>query len=340
MIAGAAHGGAETFSMDAVIALHERRVGQFVLCRRHEIFLGPLRDAGIPFETLTFARWKKRHEQEIIRRGVASYSPDLIHCWMTRTAEFMPKGTGVPVLGWSGGDFKMKYFGACDYYMGITSKIFEALKEQTGRPDRVFLGHTFGTLPDDVPLSRLEFNIPEGMPVILMLTRMHQIKGVDLLLHAALELNAFLLLVGDGPELENYRDLARKLGIESRVCFTGWRNNRSALLELADVLAFPSRGDSFGTVMVEAWSKNVPVVAARADGPSQYIEHGVNGMLSEIGDVDGLERNLRAVLEDADLRERLIVEGVRTYEATFSRDVVVSKLVATYEEIIRRGVPA
>ena len=340
LIAGAAHGGAETFAIDAILALKERGVEQFVLCRPHDNFLRPLREAGILYETLTFSRWKKWWEREVIRRRIKTYAPDLVHCWMTRPAEFMPKGSGVPVLGWSGSDFKMKYFTACDYFMGITRGIFETLKEQTGHPDRVFLGHTFGTLKEDPPLSREEFGIPANKPVILLLARMHPIKGVDTLLYAALKVDAFFLLAGTGPELETYRALAKDLGLDSRVCFTGWRNDRSALLDLADVLALPTRGDAFGTVMAEAWSKSVPVVVTKADGPRQYVEHGVNGMLSEIDDVDGLAKNLNAVLGDEALRSRLIAEGTRTYETLFSKEVVMSKLLQTYEEIIRRGVPA
>ena len=53
------------------------------------------------------------------------------------------------------------------------------------------------------PVSREEFGIPQGMPVILLLARMHQCKGVDTLLRAAARLNAFLLFAGEGEEMEN-----------------------------------------------------------------------------------------------------------------------------------------
>ena len=202
----------------------------------------------------------------------------------------------------------------------------------------MFHGHTFVSLKDDPPVSRGEFRIPADKPVILMLARMQQEKGVDILLRASVGLDVFLLLAGDGTELENYRELARRLGLESRVCFAGWRADRAALLDLADILAVPSRFEGFPTIVPEAWSRNVPVVASNADGMGEYIEHGSNGMLSDIEDVDGLVKNLRSVLEDADLRERLIAEGSRAYNAKFSKEVVVDDLLKTYEEIIRRGV--
>lgn len=109
------------------------------------------------------------------------------------------------------------------------------------------------------------------------------------------------------------------------------------MFDLADILAAPSRHEGCPTVMPEAWFKGVPVVAARAQGLREYIRHGENGMLSDIDDVEGLAKNLRAILEDSKLRERLVTEGKRTYETQFSKEVVISNLLKTYEEIIHRG---
>ena len=186
LIAGARHGGAETFTIDTILALKEQRVEQSVICRPHDNFLRPLLKAGIPFESLAFSRWKKWWEQRMIRRKIKSYAPDLVHCWMSRAAEFMPKGSGIPVLGWSGSDFKMKYFTECDHFLGVSHQIVKTLKKQTEHPSRVFLGHTFGTLKETPALSREEFRIPENKSVVLMLARMHPVKGVDILLYAAL----------------------------------------------------------------------------------------------------------------------------------------------------------
>ena len=330
--------GAITFTADALLALQESgKAEQFVLCRSNDILLDRLHQGKIPYELMDFVGWKKWFDQRRIRSKIKSYAPDVVHCWMNRASSFMPAGSGIPSIGYFLSYDKIKRFSNCDYYTGVSYDLCHYIGQESGHPDRVFLGHTFGTLPEDKPISRDEFAIPEDKPVVLMLSRIHREKGVDLLLRAAVELDVFLLIVGDGPDFENYQKLAHELGINSRVCWVDWRNDRSALLELADVLAVPSRRESFGTVMPEAWSKNVPVVASKAEGPSQYIQHGVNGMLSEIGDVDGLVKNLRAVLEDEYLRERIIQGGKCTYEAQFTKDIVVSKLLETYKEVIRRG---
>ena len=342
-----AHTGTDVFGIDTALALKEQKnVEQFVICRPHESFLVPFSQAKIPVATVDFNKWNKWLMKKLIPRKILreikSYTPDVITCWGNRTGFFLPRNSGFPVLEWDTDPQALKHNNISSYYMSHNPEHAEELKVATGRPDCVFFGNTFGTLSQDPPLSREEFGIPDDKPVILMLARMVEDKGVDLLIRAATELDAFLLLAGDGSELEAYRTLAKDLGLESRVCFTGWRNDRSALLDLADILALPSRDvntkDTCPAAMSQAWYKNVPVVAARADGPRQYIQHGANGMLSEIDDVDGLRENLRAVLENNDLRERLIVGGNQTYETKFSKQAFVANLLKIYEEIMRRGV--
>ena len=332
-------GGVEIFSIDAIRELHKRGVEQFVFCRKHPHIFERLHQARIPYEFMDFVRWKKWFNHKRVLRKIKSYAPDIVHCWHPRAAIYMPANSGVPVLGWFGNYSNLKHYATCNYYMGVSSEMCNYIGHESGHPDRVFLGNTFGTLPKDPPLSREGFRIPNDKPVILMLTRMNGMKGVDILLRAVVDLDVFLLLAGDGPELENYRNLARVLEIESRVRFIGWRDDRSALLGIADILAAPSRGyEGCPTVMPEAWSKGVPVVATRAQGLREYIRHGKNGMLSDVEDVEGLARNLRAVLEDSNLRKQLIAGGTRTYESQFSKEIVMKNLLDTYKEIIHRGI--
>src|SRR5690348_1789984 len=54
VVAGAATGGAETFSLDAITALAERSIEQKVLCRPHRQTLARLAEASVPYETLAF----------------------------------------------------------------------------------------------------------------------------------------------------------------------------------------------------------------------------------------------------------------------------------------------
>jgi len=338
MVAGAPTGGAETFCLDAVKALHEQEdVQQFVLCRSHDNYRSALESRNIPHKFLSYSRFAKWWEQKTVLRAIDAFKPDIIHCWMQRAASFMPAGVNVPTLGWFGGYYDLKNYKTCDYFMGVTRDIVRHIDECTGRPDRSFVVHTFGTLEDDAPVSRAEFDIPEDAKLVLLLSRMHWKKGVDTLLEAAKQLpdEVYFLLAGDGPDLDKFKAMAADLGLESRVRFPGWRNDRAALLNIADVCTLPSRYEPFGTVIAEAWYAGVPLVAAKADGARQYVSHGADGLLCEIDDVDGLAAQLKSALYDEAVRKTIIAGGTKTYETLFSKEVVIASLKDAYQTMLK-----
>lgn len=337
MIAGAGTGGAETFCLDAIKALHEREVEQVVISRPHSHYLEAFSQRGIRHYPLSFnhlLKWPQRAKAKSI---IAAEAPDLVHSWMNRAASFTPALPSLPVLGWFGGYYNLKNYRNCDFYMGVTRDIVRHIGEESGRPDRAYVGHTFGTLEEDAPVTRADYGIPEAVPLVLLLSRMHWKKGVDLLLEAAAELpDAWFLMAGDGPDLEKYRQMATDLGVADRIVFPGWCNNRSALLNIADVCCLPSRYEPFGTVIAEAWYANVPLVATRAAGASQYVTDESDGMLVDIDDKDGLVVALDRAIREKRLRNKLIKGGQQTYDALFSRDVVIDLMLKSYQDMLDR----
>lgn len=336
IVAGAPTGGAETFSQDAMCALHEQGVEQRVLCRPHPNRVNAMEARDIPYTPLTFNRFKKRAEQKIIKQTIKEFQPDLVHCWMSRAASFMPAGTGVPVLGWFGGYYDLKNYKTSDFYMGVTRDIVRHIKENIKAPSRAFVGHTFGTLPKDEPVSRNDFNVPKDAKVVLLLSRMHWKKGVDTLLEAAEATtpDIYYLLAGDGPELNKYQKMCTQMGLDDRVRFLGWRNDRAALLNISDICVLPSRYEPFGTVIAEAWFAGVPLIAAKAAGASQYVTHEEDGLLHDIDDAHTLAAQIQQVATDTALAEKLVKGGTKTYEELFSKDVVVKKLISDYKHMI------
>ena len=340
IVAGRSQGGAETFCSDAIKALDSEKIDQRILCRPHDSFISALNDRNIEYTSLTFNRFKKRSEQNVIAKTVAAYEPDIIHCWMSRASSFVPADIDVPILGWFGGYYDLKNYKNCDFYMGVTKDIVRHIIEKTHKPDRTFLVHTFGTLENDTPVQRSDFDIPDDAKVVLLLSRMHWKKGIDTLLHAALKLeNTYFLLAGDGPDLNKYKKLSRKLDLSDRVRFLGWRNDRSALLKIADVCVLPSRYEPFGTVIAEAWYSGVALVATEADGARQYVTHNFDGLLCEIDDSDALADRINTVLTDIKTKDTLISNGYETYRSLFSKDVVIASLLKAYYDILRTGKP-
>lgn len=339
VIAGAAVGGAETFAQDAILSLHGRGVEQVVLTRPWEAALARYVAGGIPTHTMGFsAADRVLGRGRRIGRLAREIGADLVHAWMSRANSFIPMGLGCPVLGWFGDYYDLKYFRRTDSYVGVTPDIAAYLRRQGAPAARVFMVNTFGTMPEAPPVDRASLNTPADALVLLVLARMHAVKGIDTMLRALAEVpDAVLWLAGEGPARQAYERLAARLGVSGRVRFLGWRTDRAALLEACDICVLPSRYEPFGTVIIEAWAAGRPLVATLADGARQYVTDGVNGLACPIDDVAALAGCLRRLAGDAGLRGVLAAGGLAAYEADFTRQIVTDRLLACYEACIRLG---
>jgi hypothetical protein len=186
--------------------------------------------------------------------------------------------------------------------------------------------------------KKSDYGISKASKVVLLLSRMHWKKGVDLLIDAAAKMDdeVVFLLAGDGPEINTYKAQAKALNLEHRVIFAGWCNDRLGLLDIADVCVLPSRYEPFGIVIAESWFANVPLVATKAAGAMHYVHNEQDGLLVEIDDCDGLKTALVRALNNKALRAKLIKGGQETYERLFSRDSVIATLIESYNDMIYR----
>ena len=87
-----------------------------------------------------------------------------------------------------------------------------------------------------------------------------------------------------------------------------------------DAFALPSRSDSFGLVLLEAWANGVPNVAYRAGGIADVIRHEVDGLLVPCGNIHALARALQRLHDDVDARVRFGIDGKARLPAEFCWD--------------------
>ena len=339
VVAGAPTGGAETFSQDAILGLAERGIEQRVICRPHPIPLARFAQAGIPVETMGFSPFDRIWGgKRCIARTVDQFKPDLIHAWMARAASFIPPDAPCPVVGWFGGYYDLKYYSGSDVFVGVTKDIAADMIKRGAPADRVFCNTTFGTLPDDPPVSRSQFTTPDDAVVVLVLSRLHPKKGIDTILKAVAQVpHVYLWVAGEGPNRGEYEALTAQLNLTERVRFLGWRTDRKALIDACDIVALPSRYEPFGTVIVEAWSVNKPLIATRAAGASQYVRDGENGLLCPIDDVSALAAGLAQLANDNGLRRQLAQTAYQDYLSDFAKPVVLDRLLETYRTTLNLG---
>ena len=145
-----------------------------------------------------------------------------------------------------------------------------------------------------------------------------------------------LLLIGSStPEFERYRrglsphDRAaiRTLGVLSD-------RDKHAVLSRAKFLMLPSRSDSFGIVMLEAWSHGVPVIAARAGGIPGVVDDGATGLLVPFADIEGLIAAAERLISDEPFARRLGQQGYERLRSGYNWTTVVERVAGHYQQVI------
>jgi glycosyltransferase involved in cell wall biosynthesis len=143
----------------------------------------------------------------------------------------------------------------------------------------------------------------EGVPCVGVFSRLAPWKGQHVLLDALTDVpgvHALLvgdaLFAGDQSYARALQDQARRLGIADRVHFLGFRSDIPALMHAVDVVAHTSTApEPFGRVIVEGLLAGRPVIATRAGGASEIINHEKTGYLVPPGDAQILADVLRTL---------------------------------------------
>ncbi|MEL7130144.1 MAG: glycosyltransferase [Pseudomonadota bacterium] len=336
VMAGAPEGGAENIMLESVLALAEAGLNQFVVTRPQNTFrLESFANAGIGYATCSFnTAWPFPTRRKIVQ-AAERFKPDVIEYWMGRAGQFAPDKYRKKSIAWYGGYYKLERFRNCDWHIGLTKDLLRHIREQGVAEDRSMIVHTYADFQHSRPVDRASLDTPGDAPVALALARLHEKKGLDTLLDAAKQIpELYVWIAGDGPLEAALKAQSRALGLDGRVRFLGWRNDRGALLAACDLVAFPSRYEPFGTVTVDAWAASRPLVAADAVGPAAYIENGVSGLVVAKNDDEALATAMRRVIDDSEFAQKLVAGGRAAYEAQFTKAAFQRDSLAAYETVI------
>jgi glycosyltransferase involved in cell wall biosynthesis len=189
---------------------------------------------------------------------------------------------------------------------------------------------------DDEPDSILSKYDLKKDNYLLFMGRLSSLKGVQYLIDAFKMIrkdyvNLKLAIVGSG-DFEGYlKNLSR--GIPG-IVFTGYIDSMSikaTLYRNCVSLVVPSLYEGLPTVVLEAMASGKAVVATGVGGIPLLIRHGQNGFLTNPRDSEGLEKFIRILLEDADLRKRMGALGKRLVENEYTVDNMVDRTLRVYE---------
>ncbi len=194
--------------------------------------------------------------------------------------------------------------------------------------------------PQDRQRARQKLGLKQHLPVLLYVGRLDPFKGPDVLLQAAamMEEEAQVLIVGGklsgDKELDQLRELARRLKISQRVHFLGARPQQELpmIYSAADATVVPSYHESFGLVAVESLACSTPVVATRAGGLVTVVRHGETGYLVQRCPGFFAER-LDSLLHDPEVLAQMRAVA-RPSVLQYSWKHVATQMLDVYEDVI------
>jgi 1,2-diacylglycerol 3-alpha-glucosyltransferase len=167
-----------------------------------------------------------------------------------------------------------------------------------------------------------EKNVGAVLRMFALLTRSHA--------------DAMLLLIGQGPARAEMESLARELGIEQKVVFTGPIPHEellsSGILSAADLFVTASAIESQGMVLVEAMFSGLPVVCLDAAAAKELIDG--NGILTKTAEPEELAAACGVILADAAKRKQMADASLRK-AGEFSADTAAARMLQAYDEAIR-----
>lgn len=338
-------GGAETFFEKLCLALADAGIRQNVVIEpnsRREALLAahPLVDV----KTIRFRGLREIPGRIRIRRYVERVQPSLILTWMDRAVKRAPKGY-CPVVARLGGYYGLDRYRACDRLIGNTPDIVDYFLKNGISADRVECIPNFGEIRHAVVTRdeakariRTALGMPEHHWLLLALGRLHPAKAHDTLIRAIVPIpDVTVMIAGEGPLRPTLEALAQEVGVADRVHLLGWRTDTAELFAAADISVFPSRVEPFGNVVVESWGQRVPLIAARSVGPAWLVEDGVDGLLFDIDNVEQLTQHIRTMIDNPELGDRLVEAGFSKLEHQFSRECIVKRYIAMFDDVIKRS---
>ncbi len=177
-----------------------------------------------------------------------------------------------------------------------------------------------------------------GYPVIGMISRLAPEKNISLLIQTMPLIlkkypKAVTLILGEGKEEAKLKEMSKNLGVDNRVVFLKKLSSLVVLRNL-DIFLSLSEGEPFGFSVVEAQYVGIPVIVTNSGALKEIVENRVTGVVLKRSDSKEILEAIELLLEDNDLRRRMVANAKKRVEERFSLERMGESTYQVYEEVL------
>lgn len=191
----------------------------------------------------------------------------------------------------------------------------------------------------NVQKERQKLGIRKDEFVIGFVGRLSKVKGCEYLIRALplLNFNYKCVIVGDGPLRKKLEKLSKKLRVQDKVIFLGYKEDTPKIYPLFDLLVVPSINESFGLSVIEAQALRIPVIASNIPALNEVIKNNMVGLLFRTESSNDLTSKIIYLNNNPKLRATQAEEGKRNVKKYYIKNYL-QDLKDIYVSINYRGV--
>jgi glycosyltransferase involved in cell wall biosynthesis len=217
---------------------------------------------------------------------------------------------------------------------GVRQEIIGRLPPEKTR--HIHTIHNIGITEENIIVSQSGLRNKHS---IVCCGRLVKLKGFDVLIRSMVEVrqkfpSVHLSIVGDGPERQNLEKLVQDLSLQNNVKFVGFVKAPEQYFLSSEIFALTSFLEGFGNVIVEAMVSGAAVIATDCPhGPKEIIQHGINGLLVPVNNIEALSKAIIQMLENPELLRKLATAGMNRSK-DFLPEVIAKQFEAKIEEVL------